>query len=541
MNSASQQRRVIAAVLLACAWLARAYFVGPPLSLEKLAAESDIIFKGTVVSSGPVQDEWFNPYPGFAVQETQFTVISVIQGEPPGPTLRFRHYDISPQPGGRIFEPQNYHFQNNRTYIVFARKTSKASIYRQLWANQTGKGDQGVLLCSDSEPVMAKPLIQAVWNELMAMLKVADAGDVTYAISQLDQMSGGANSFAATQDFDRTSVVTAVHDLMTNSDSRIAQAAIAVIGSHNPYLSDERAEFWLATVGTAELPGLSKMDPKMTNTGGGLYWKDLETIASARNPAETRALAIRALGLVREPALREPINRWLADTQQAVRAAATVLLADYPGTQANQQLTILAGDPDPMVRSSVARAIGFSQQADLAEVLEKLLADTNSVVRRMASASLLSFSPKNEAVARLFRTNLENKEFDPLFLNALARDNPDQYLDALARVMDVKPEPPNWWGGEIPAFTSWKILFKYLQGQPAETLRSGKMDRYLDAIEKVGNYSSSEPRDIYAFYLLTGMPERAKKFRQRANQSASYDLDYFFKLVDQNPSLYKPE
>jgi hypothetical protein len=67
------------------------------------------------------------------------------------------------------------------------------------------------------------------------------------------------------------------------------------------------------------------------------------------------------------------------------------------------------------------------------------------------------------------------------------------------------------------------------------------MDRYLDAMEMVGNYSSSEPRDIYAFCLQNGMTGRAKKFREKANKAASYDLDYYFKMVDQNPSLYRCE
>ena len=526
---------------MAWACVALGYMVGPPMILEKLTAEADIIFKGAVLSSGPVQDEWFKPHPGFVAQETQFTVISVIKGDPQGATLRFRHYDESPQPQGRMFQPQYYHFQSNKTYIVFAKKTEDAAIYRQLWASLRGKEDQGVLLCSDNKPVMTKNVKEVLWNELMLMLKDTEASNVTYAVRQLDQMSGGRNEFAGTQDFDRTNVLMVVHDLMTNSNSRIAQTAIAVVGSHNPYLSDERTDFWLATVGSAEVPGLAKMDPKMKNTGGQLYWKDLESIADGEHPAETRALAIRALGLVREPALRNPINRWLVDTEAAVRAAATVLLADFPGTDSNQQLLVIAGEPDPVVRSCVARAIGFSQQTKLVEVLGKLLTDRNSATRRVASVSLLSFSPKNESVARVFRANLGNEEFAPLFLNALARENPDQYLDALARVLEDKPEPRNWGGGEIPAFTAWKILFKYLQAQPSETLNSGKMDRYLDAMEKVGNYSSSEPRDIYAFYRLNGMPERAKKFREKANKAASYDLDYFFRQVDQNPSNYRRE
>ena len=77
--------------------------------------------------------------------------------------------------------------------------------------------------------------------------------------------------------------------------------------------------------------------------------------------------------------------------------------------------------------------------------------------------------------------------------------------------------------------------------QPSDALTSGKVDRYLDAMEKVGNYSSSEPRDIYAFYLQRGMTERAKRFRAMAKKAASYDIDYYFKQVDENSSLYKRE
>jgi hypothetical protein len=177
----------------------------------------------------------------------------------------------------------------------------------------------------------------------------------------------------------------------------------------------------------------------------------------------------------------------------------------------------------------------------MADVLAKLLGDKERSVREAAAMSLLSFSPKNEAIARVFQANLGNEEFKPLFLIALARENPELYLDALAQVVQEKPEPRNFWGGQIPAFTAWEILFKYLQAQPADTVRSGKLDRYLDAMENVGNYSSSEPRDIYAFYVQRGMTERANKFRQTAKKAASYDLDYYFKQVDENPSLYKRE
>ena len=102
---------------------------------------------------------------------------------------------------------------------------------------------------------------------------------------------------------------------------------------------------------------------------------------------------------MREPVLREAIDRWVGDKAPAVRAAATVLLADFPGTNANRQLTVLADDPEPKVRECAARAIGYAQQKELVTVLGRLLTDTDRAVRRVASVSLLSFSPKNEAVA----------------------------------------------------------------------------------------------------------------------------------------------
>ena len=108
-----------------------------------------------------------------------------------------------------------------------------------------------------------------------------------------------------------------------------------------------------------------------------------------------------------------------------------------------------------------------------------------------------------------------------------------------SKVVEEKTEPKDFWGGQVPAFTAWEILFKYLQSLPFDEVRSGKFYRYLNAMEMVGKYSSSEPRDIYAFYLQRGMTERAKNFRQKAKKAVSYDLDYYFNMVDKNPSLYK--
>jgi len=543
MTTITWRCAMVAAWLLVCAGVAQGGRIDPAVSLEKLTDQADIIFKGTAASSPTVQDDWFRENSTFVVRETQFTVVSVIKGEKPGDKLMFRHYDYAPKPRGGNFNffPQHYHFEAGRTYIVFAKKSEPVGIFHQLWITNTMKSDQGVVLCADDKPVARKTVKEALWAELTAMLMSARVSNVIYAIDQLDRMSCHWSAFGGLSDFNRKRVLAAVRGFMNNPDPKIARAAIDVVGSHNPYMSDERAIHWLATVGSAEVPGVGKMDPKMENAGGKLYREDLIRVADGKAPDEIRAIAVLALGLVREPALKKPIERWLSDRAPAVRASASLLLANFPGPETCKRLTTLADDPAPDVRTCVARAAGFAQQAEMADVLGKLLTDSERKVRRAAAMSLLSFSPKNEAIAAVFRANIENEEFKPLFLNALARENPAGYLDALAAAVEKKSEPRHFWGGEIPAFTAWRILFRYLQRQPAYGVRAGKFDRYLDAIEKVGNYSSSEPRDIYAFYLQRRMIKRAKKFREEAKKALSYDIDYYFKEVDKDPSQYKRE
>jgi hypothetical protein len=325
---------------------------------------------------------------------------------------------------------------------------------------------------------------------------------------------------------------------MRHPEPAVAEAAIRLVGAHTPHVYEERALYWMATVGSGTVPGIGQMDAARENPGGKSCLNDLIALADSPAPAQTRALAIRALGLVRDPALLEPIARWLADPAPAVRASAVLLLADFPGPESRLRMEELASDPAPEVRVCVARAAGFAQLPDMANVLASLLHDQDRKVRASAAMSLLSFSPEHERIAAVFRANVGNEEFAPLFLIALAREEPADYLDALAEAVEQKTEPENFWGGQIPAFTAWEILFRFLQNQPVGDVKSGKLDRYLDAMEKVGSYSSGEPRDIYAFYLQRGMSERAREFRREAAEAASYDLDYYFEMVEENPGHY---
>jgi HEAT repeat protein len=527
----------VAVGLLGLLHEAEAYLVGPAVNLEKLSEEADIIFKATAVSSAAVEDAWFKPVTGFEAWETEFRVITVIKGVKSEQTLRFRHYDNSRRPPVFMaYQPQFYHFESGRSYLVFAKQTDTAGEFRQLWTHHTGKSDQGVLLCANDVPPASPGVREILWKELLALLQSPNAEDTIYGIRQIDQMSEMPDRYEFTKDFERAEVIKAVGGLLSHADPAIVKAAITVIGSDNPYLKDESAPYWLATVGSAVVPGLGKMDLNMKNLGGERYWQELIRIADGKAPAETRALAIRSLGRVRNPALLEAVSRWLADTEPAVRASATLLLTDFPQDDTLKHLPKLAADAAPEVRMCAAYGIGYIQRVELAGTLGTLLTDPDAKVRRAASLSLLSFSPKHHEVEQVFRANLDNEEFSPLFLNALAGEQPEAYLEPLAQVVEQKTEPKNWPGGEIPAFTAWNILFRYLQTQPARAIREGTFDRHLDALEKGYSTGSAEQRDLYAFYLQRDMTDRARAYRAAAQKAVSYDLNQAFNMVDQNPA-----
>jgi hypothetical protein len=350
----------------------------------------------------------------------------------------------------------------------------------------------------------------------------------------------GRRTFNGTTDFSRIEVLSAVYGLISRPEPEIAQAAIRLIGSGSPLLSDDLAPYWLGTIGV-EAPGLAKLEPGTRNVGGALAWRELVAVANSNVAPETRALAIRALGLVKVPELHQKfMDAWLKAPEIPVRAAAVMLLSDFaiPCDYTTGQFAGYATDAAPEVRKCAAYAIGFMQNPDIVPVLSKLIKDEDATVRRAAMESLRSFRPEIPAVAAALKLDLANPESQPLSLLALAQGNPGAHLEELAKAIELKTEPTNASGGEIPAFTAWKLLFQHLRAQPPADIRSGKWDRYLDALEKAGQYSSSEPRDVYAFYLQRGMPERAAKYRAKAKKAISYNIDYYFDMVDKNPSVF---
>jgi hypothetical protein len=171
-------------------------------------------------------------------------------------------------------------------------------------------------------------------------------------------------------------------------------------------------------------------------------------------------------------------------------------------------------------------------------VLTKLLSDDEARVRQAAAMSLLSFSAKDERIAKIFHDSLTNKEFAVLFLVALCQANPAANLDLLIQETIKKTDPENWPGGQIPAYTTSHLLYKYLKAQPAADLQSGKYDRALDALEIWQPNYSVDPQFVYALEIKDGLTERAKKFRAAADKTSPYDLEIYSQRVDQNPDSY---
>lgn len=517
------------------------YAVGPPVALEKMTETADLLVKAKVVRSDVVSDDWFKPLHGFVVKATRFEVISVLKGVvAEKATISFRHYAIDPSNAGFSFMPQHYEFVSGQSYVLFACKTDAPGVYRQLWLNHTGKEDLGALRAADEQPRTEKNAKDLYWTELTTMLRGGTVDDLIYAIHQLDEMSGGVEMDFRV--FDRAAVAEVIRPLLQSaSDEKVLAAAIALAGSGNPFMSDDRAAYWLATVGDkGHLPGLGTHDPKFSNTAGRLLWRELSGLADGAISPTTRALAIRALGRSGADDLPVALQRWCVDGEVLVRQAAVLLLAEVREPWAQLRIASAAEEASPAVRQSAARAIGFGQIEPMVPLLGKLLKDQEPSVRDAAALSLLSFPIAGNA-GELLRANVADTEYHSLFVNALATTNPAQYTAELGDIIVRQLQPSRFSGGRIPFADAWDILFRYVQSRPSADARSGSLDASFDALEKMKWYSSSEPRDLYALYVQRGLSERAKAFREAAGKQVGFDLDYYFKMVDASPETYKRE
>ena len=112
-----------AVCLLAFTATVSGYFLSPPHTIEKLAEEADIIFKGTAISSELSKDDWFKPSDGLVVMQTKFRIISMIKGDSSAEILRYNHNDKDPTGKKRISQA----FRRNRELSISSREKPMSS------------------------------------------------------------------------------------------------------------------------------------------------------------------------------------------------------------------------------------------------------------------------------------------------------------------------------------------------------------------------------------------------------------------------------
>jgi len=319
----------------------------------------------------------------------------------------------------------------------------------------------------------------------------------------------------------------------------IATAAITVFGRDSPYFDDQDAPFWFVGIGKGHITGLGarKRPPSPLADIGA---KELLQVANNGPTPEVRALAIRTLGRRSPASPAAMVAVWVRDPSIAVRRAGVLASADLPD---REPIMTASTNDSPDLRHTAALAVGFAQDPGLVPLLGKLLQDRVADVRNAAAMSLLSFAPDQAAPA--MEANLAS-DFRPLFVNALASGDPQPYLEMLAEVIEqqgVGPSdwkrPENWnYGGTIPAADSWRILFDFVKSRPAAELTAGKLDRSLDALERMHWFGSGGPTALYTLYLSRGLVSRAKQFRDTTRKSVPFDMDLFFDRVDRNSAAY---
>lgn len=570
-----------------------------PVALEELARTADLVCKATVIADRRVTDDSFEPIQGFEVHEAQLRVVSIVNGAAPN-VIRFRHYapsmpelsreeleqlvkampelsreelvkalrglTLSREQLERLVKrmpklsreelekleqafkaisqttPDTPTIATGRSYLVLATQIA-GDTYRQLGKSPLlfwGPMAHGALLAADTKPHHGTTFSEAAWAELVALLKSPVEDDVVGAIRQLDEMSGGSvNRRTYLTDFERSQALAGIQPLLGAKSVTIATAAITVFAGDSPYFDDQDAIFWFVGIGKGHIPGIGarkRLESPLADIGA----KELLQVATDGMTPELRALAIRALGRGSHAYAAAMVAVWVRDPSIAVRRAAVLASADLPE---REPIMTTSTDGSPEVRRTAALAVGFAQDPGLVPLLGKLLQDPGADVRNAAALSLLSFA--SDLAAPVMQANLAS-DFRPVFVNALATSDPQPYLEMLAEVIEeqgVGPSdwkrPENWnYGGTIPAADSWQILFDFVKSRPAAELTAGKLDRSLDALERMHWFGSGEATSLYALYLSRGLVSRAKQFRETTRKSAPFDMDYFFDKVDQNPSGY---
>ncbi len=508
-----------------------AYAVATPTSLADRAANADLICKATVIADVIVTDLQLPAQAGVEVHETTLRIISIFKGPAKAKVIRFRHYAALTKPSQSISEgytPANVTMLKGQSYLVLAKRV-KGTLYRSDSKDEY-IAPAGAMLTANREALLGTTIGEVVLNELKYRIVGKNPVDATDAIEMLNTISGGAGS--ASHDIPRAAAIDALRPTVLSPNQDLAMRAIAAIANDNPYFSDQAAPYWLAGIGKGRIEGVRAL---MLRPHADADAAKLELRTVLDGPASGTVRSSALLALARSNVLSaDQLATWSRDSDAQLRRAA-VLASVELRDRAIIKRAITDATPD--VRRAAALAIGFSQDPALLSSLDTLLKDPSVQVRAGAALSLLSFDP---ATARAVMMANLGSDYKPLFVNLLAQQDPKPYVAQLAEVIEKHLTPPGWWGGATPAGVSWSILFAYVCKQSAADVTAGKFDSSLAALERMPWFSSSEPRNLYAFYVVRGLPKRAAQFRTTMTKDTAMNMKYFFDMADKSPETYVP-
>jgi hypothetical protein len=451
-----------------------------------------------------------------------------------------------------MWPPQYYQFRRDQTYLLFGRKTASDTILEPFSFDWREKLDAGVFWTLDDRPARTADTPELIWQEMELQLDRGDAERIEYAIGQLDAHSG-CRRFSPL-DYDRRRALARIHTFALHPDSKVAWAAIQAIGADSPLVNyryylprdfrppdweniqaklysphsyHDLSHQWLALVAVRPSHGFAQWEGPRTNELARPYSRELVSAVERGTNAWVRAMAVRALGRVCDPEVGQRVGAWTKDADPDVRQVAVLLVADYPEQVTN--LVAAADDEQPGVRAAAMNAIGLGQSTTQLALLEKGLSDPASEVRALAARSLLSLDP--DIADPVLERLCQSFPCEPEYINALAERAPARYANQLADIVASSPESTLHIAGIIPYARSWQLLWAYLQTLPPAAFRDGRWDRHLEALAKAKFHGSSEPRDLYAWFLKMGWEERAARLRAQYGPGKPRDLEYFFQQV----------
>lgn len=349
----------------------------------------------------------------------------------------------------------------------------------------------------------------------------------------LDLSKEEFRSVSGSNDFERELVLEAIFS--SNGDPPAGCLAaggmkdfINAIGSSSPYTDNSTRMRYMWTKADKPLSRWSEWPSTPVAVKAALPF--LIKVANGSAKPDVRAPAIFSLGgrcdVKDASCIKAHLAQWLVDPQAEVRAAATILSADY-GPIPKPLMVRLQADAAASVRAALAYNCGIARSDASIAVLERLFKDNSDGVRAAAALSLMACPV--DKVRAFLAANLDSADFGDGFLARLAVSDPIMVRNRLLNLCK-KNEPEqkrmsrmtqagmifqNGLGTDLH-YMCVSALSDYLDGLSGSELQKAEYGKYLDSLESIAAKDPSQTGRVYKMLRVHHLDERAVRFKTRA-------------------------